>query len=194
MSKSNKEELEKLITQVDEGDYDAAYKIGMKYLYGNGVLKDPGEAYIWFGGGHYGLLGKEYPEGELTGDCFYMLGLIVFEGKLFYIDFNRARNTWKRGSDLGHSGCSFRLGIMYFNNFQMAIGSMEIGKKYIKTAYEQGSLEAENFWNENHLYKLPDLNKDLYTESGQFRPEYMQLGIKITESAKLINNSITIQY
>ncbi|WP_139957802.1 tetratricopeptide repeat protein [Flavicella sediminum] len=193
MSKSNKEELEKLISQVDEGNYDAAYKIGMKYLYGNGVLKDPWEAFIWFSGGHYNNLGKDYPEGELTGDCRYMVALIEFEGKVVNRDTHNARRDWKIGSDLGHSGCSFRLGIMYFNYFD-AVGSMEIGKKYIKIAYEQGSLDAENFWNENNLYKLPDLNKDIFTESGQFRPELMQLGIKIFESAKAINESITLKF
>lgn len=193
MSKSNKEELEKLISQVDEGNYDAAYKIGMKYLYGNGVLKDPWEAFMWFCGGHYNILGKDYPKGELTGDCYYMSALIEFEGKIVDRNTHNARRDWKSGSDLGHSGCSFRLGIMYFNYFDMGIGSMEIGKKYIKIAYEQGSLEAENFWNENNLYKLPDLDKDLYTESGQFRPEFMQLGIKISESAEVINKSITIK-
>lgn len=131
----DKEEIDRLIKQAKEGDQDAHYQMGLKYLYDKGVLKDPLEALCWFQGGDFDIVG--YPRGFASGSL-YMSGLMLFEGTMpstrsIHDDYE-AKDDWKLGSELGHSGCSFRLGIMWFNIYCVGQQNYTEGKKYIKLA------------------------------------------------------------
>ncbi len=124
--------LEEQLEQANEGDADAQYGVGIKYLKGLGVKQDRKEAMQWLEraatSGHEGaqdkllrlqdqqkqfekLLGKA-EAGDLKAQ--YEVGIMYLKGKGVETDGRKARLWIGKAADRGANKAVTRLGILYY--------------------------------------------------------------------------------
>lgn len=124
--------LEEQLEQANDGDADAQYGVGIKYLKGQGVKQDRKEALHWLEqaatSGHEGaqdklqrlqdqkkqfekLLGKA-KAGDLKAQ--YEVGIMYLKGKGVESDGRKARLWIGKAADRGVSKAVTRLGILYY--------------------------------------------------------------------------------
>ena len=124
--------LEEQLEQANEGDADAQYGVGIKYLKGQGVKQDRKEAIHWLKqaatSGHEGaqdklqrmqdqqkqfkkLLGKA-EAGDLKAQ--YEVGIMYLKGKGVETDGRKARSWIGKAAERGVNKAVTRLGILYY--------------------------------------------------------------------------------
>ena len=91
--------------QATEGDAEAQCSLGVMYLMGDGVDKDPAEAARWF---------REAAEqGHAKGQLY--LGVRYARGEGVEKDYSEASNWFRKAAEQGEIGAQFNLGLAYAN-------------------------------------------------------------------------------
>ena len=165
----------------NKGDYQTAYKewlplaeqghdgaqasLGWMYEHGKGVDMDTGQAIRFYE--KAGWNNSQSPGGHIGAQ--HNLGLIYYYGhtknqdsprdmdirrdlkKAFSWFYEAARNEYAAAQY--YIGLMFAEGQAYPNNSTRKYKSLEEAAYWTKLAYENGSEEAENVWNEYELWK-----------------------------------------
>lgn len=92
-----------LITMAQNGDAESQYKLGLNYIYGTDVPKDPKTAAIWFS--------KSADQGYLPARR--ELGILLASGEAGEQDFDRAIQYLSEAADQLDPSALYHLGIMY---------------------------------------------------------------------------------
>lgn len=128
----------KLLMAAQSGDFDAQYELGIRYLMGDGVVKDPATALMWLekaAESDTGLMKKvsnNYMTGEhwpvnydkakewlekavalSDAEAMFNLGLMYKQGKGIPQSFEKAIGLWEQAADLGVPDAQFNLGYLY---------------------------------------------------------------------------------
>jgi TPR repeat protein len=124
--------LEEQLEQANDGDADAQYGVGIKYLKGQGVKQDRREAMMWFEraavSGHEGAQDKlsrmqdqekdfkqllsKAEAGDLKAQ--YQVGTLYLKGKGVDSNGRKARTWIGKASERGVKKATTRLGILYY--------------------------------------------------------------------------------
>ena len=92
-----------LITMAQNGDAESQYKLGLNYIYGTNVPKDPKTAAEWFS--------KSADQGYLPARR--ELGILLASGEAGEQDFDRAIQYLSEAADQLDPSALYHLGIMY---------------------------------------------------------------------------------
>jgi TPR repeat protein len=128
------EEVTRLRQAAEQGNAQAEYDLGDRYGDGNGVAKDPHQAYEWyFKAARQGLTRAE----GLVG-MSYVLGLGVPQ------DFERAIPWLQKSAEKGLVEAQFTLGLCYVRG-EGVTENDSLGSHWLQKAAEQGYGDAQGF-------------------------------------------------
>lgn len=89
--------------KAEQGDADAQYKLGLQYLSGKGVAKDPVEAENWL----------TRAAGQGNANAQYALARMYHEGQGVPRNYEAAVKWYTKAADYGHKHAQHHLGMMY---------------------------------------------------------------------------------
>jgi len=101
--------LKELTPLAEQGNADAQVLLGLMYLRGLGVLKDPALALMWY----KAAADQRDAEGQSHLGSMYFMGLGVAK------DTNEALKLWKLSADQGNGGAQVSLGLAYRNSLHV---------------------------------------------------------------------------
>ena len=119
--------------EAQAGDINAERSLGVMYLQGNGVSRDPRQAFAWF---------KKAADGG-NRDAAYQLALMYEAGRGVPRDATQATAWYRKAALLGDVDAEVKAGIAYENGSGVD-ASMDQGIFWYRKAAEQGSAWAQN--------------------------------------------------
>lgn len=125
--------LEELTQKAEQGDMDAQYKLGIRYVKGRGAPKDFKKAFLFFK--------KAAEQGHAGGQNG--LGFMYKNGQEVDQDYNEAIKWFKKSTSQGYANAQANLGFMYDRGEGVRKDKQEAVKWYRKAA-EQGYANAQN--------------------------------------------------
>jgi len=115
------------------GDVNAERSLGVMYLQGNGVSRDPGQAFTWF---------KKAADGG-NRDAAYQLALMYEAGRGVPRDAAQSTAWYRKAALLGDVDAQVKVGMAYENGTGID-ANMDQGVFWYRKAAEQGSAWAQN--------------------------------------------------
>lgn len=94
---------EVVLTLAEKGDSQAQFDLGVMYLYGKGVPKNPETAFSWFK--------KAAEQGHAAAQ--YAVGRMYYYGQGVAQDGKEAARWFRKSADKGFADAQFALGVMY---------------------------------------------------------------------------------
>ena len=126
----------------ENGDAISQFNVGQAYRLGKGALKSDKLAAEWY---------KKSAE-QGYSDAQYNLGLLYKDG-IGVIKSAKSAYSWmKKAAEQGDVSAQYNLGVFYTLGYGVD-KSKETGAYWIRLAYENGSEKAEEFWNDEKLWK-----------------------------------------
>lgn len=119
--------------EAQSGDINAERSLGVMYLQGNGVSRDPNQAFTWF---------KKAADGG-NRDAAYQLALMYEAGRGVPRDATQATAWYRKAALLGDVDAEVKSGMAYENGTGVD-ASMDQGIFWYRKAAEQGSAWAQN--------------------------------------------------
>ena len=111
---------------------EAQYQLGVRYIQGDGVPKDAGQAAIW--------LRKAADRGHATAQAY--LGFMYANGEGVAEDDGQAASWYRKAAEQGHADAQFNLGLMYAGGEGVPEDGGQAASWYRKAA-EQGFAAAQ---------------------------------------------------
>lgn len=115
------------------GDNSAQRSLGVMYMQGNGVSRDPAQAFTWF---------KKAADGG-NRDAAYQLALMYESGRGVPRDATQATAWYRKAALLGDVDAEVKVGMAYENGTGVD-ASMDQGVLWYRKAAEEGSAWAQN--------------------------------------------------
>ena len=110
-----------------KGDSNAQNQIGLCYDAGDGIAKDPKQAFMWYS--------KAAAQNNSFG--LYNVGVCYYYGKGVALDYAQAALWFRKSADLGLPNAQYNLGLCYLNGQGVAQNQAE-GLRWFKKASDQG--------------------------------------------------------
>jgi len=92
-----------VLVLAEKGDAQAQFDMGVIYLYGKGVPKNPETAFTWFR--------KAAEQGHAAAQ--YAMGRLYYYGQGVEQNANEALRWFRQSADKGYANAQFALGVMY---------------------------------------------------------------------------------
>lgn len=125
-----------------QGDAQAQYSLGLCYHYGEGTLKDPFNAFKWFGqaaeGGH--------------AEAQYSLGVYYQQGIGTEQDSQNAFKWFEKAAIQNQARAQHELGESYFHGRGVE-KNPPMAKEWISKSYVNGNKRASESWEKYQLWK-----------------------------------------
>ena len=126
----------------ENGNAIAQYNVGQAYREGKGVLKSDKLATQWY---------KKSAE-QGYAEAQYFLGMAYYEGKGI-IESRKSAITWLlKAAEQELSSAQLLVGLFYTYGYGVE-KSKKTAAYWVRLAYENGSKKAEEFWNDEKLWK-----------------------------------------
>ena len=100
-----------LLADAEKGDAKAQFRLGMKYVKGEGVDRDPPQALKW--------IGKAAEQGY--GEAQYTIGVMHHAGRGALQSFPLAFKWFEQAAQQNHAEAQYSLGVMYRNGQGVAV-------------------------------------------------------------------------
>jgi TPR repeat protein len=126
----------------EQGHPEAQYNLGVMYDNGDGVLKDPKQAVVWYR--------KAAEQGHPSAQ--HNLGVMYGNGEGVLKDPKQALAWWRKAAEQGNSTAQFNVGIYYAEGIGV-LKDMKMAKKFIQKAHENGYERAAETWESLELWK-----------------------------------------
>ncbi len=121
------------VALAEQGQPDAAYKLGMVYDSGIGVERDPARAAYWYR--------RAAEDGHLHAQ--HNLAVAYANGDGVELNFNKALNWWKRSAAAGNADSQYNLGIVYAMGVHGVKRNIDMAKKWWRKAAIKGDAMAQ---------------------------------------------------
>jgi TPR repeat protein len=118
--------------EAEKGDARGQYNLGVLYLTGHGVERDPAQALLW----------DRRAADQGLAVAQHQLGLLYYRGEGTGQDYAEAAKWFRKAADQGLADAQYNLGVMYFNGDGVEENMAEV-VKWISLAAGQGFPEAE---------------------------------------------------
>jgi TPR repeat protein len=118
--------------EAEKGDARAQYNLGVLYLTGHGVGRDPAQALLW----------DRRAADQGLAVAQHQLGLLYYRGEGTGQNYAEAAKWFRKAADQGLADAQYNLGVMYFNGDGVEENMAEV-VKWISLAAGQGFPEAE---------------------------------------------------
>ena len=137
--------IEELKQKAEEGDADAQYLLGVCYIRGNNVKRNPNEAVKWF----YKSAEQGYIKAQhYLNYCYhYIYGLV-----LRYHETLKDIKELKQEAEEGDADAQCFLGLHYYFGYKVERKEKEAIKWFQKAA-EQGNLKAQYYLSWHRFHK-----------------------------------------
>ena len=142
---------------------EAMYNLGHLYQYGNGVTKDPAQAYFW--------INRSAENGVVTAIC--QLGTLHIRGIGTPVDYAKALECYRKAESLGHNMALNNLGYLY----EAGLGvpqNKTLALEYYKRAMDQGVASAKDKYDRLKQELEPD-NSDPMEKAKRLNKEGLEL-------------------
>jgi len=134
--------FKKYLALAEKGDAKSQYNVGQFYRQGKGVLKSDKLAAKWY---------KKSAE-QGYDEAQYALGLAYSDG-IGIIESRKSAFEWTlKAAEQGHTSAQFNVGLFYTLGYGVE-KSKKTAAYWVRLAYENGSKKAEEFWNDEKLWK-----------------------------------------
>ena len=127
----NARQLKKLTEKAEGGDAAAQDELGICYLTGKNVERNPFTAGLWF----RTAAEQNYPLAQ------YHLGLLCFHGEGMIVSYEQAMDCFQSAAKGGVADAMFHLALMYEKGLGVAEDA-ETAKKWYHTAADAGQIQA----------------------------------------------------
>lgn len=128
--------------EVEKGNAEAMYTLGLHYRKGDGIRKDANEAVRW--------CRKAAEKGFAKAQ--YLLGEYYYRGYGVQKEYSEAVNWWRKAADQNFAEAQYYLGMCYDNGFGVPQNSNEAVKWYQKAA-RNGNRKAKDMLLDKRLNK-----------------------------------------
>ena len=119
--------------EAQSGDVNAERSLGVMYLQGNGIARDPAQAFAWF---------KKAADGG-NRDAAYQVASMYDAGRGVSRDASQATSWYRKAASLGDVDAQVKVGMAYENGSGVD-ADMEQGLLWYHKAAEGGSAWAQN--------------------------------------------------
>jgi TPR repeat protein len=179
-------EFEALSRKAEQGDAEAQFNLAKRYVNGEGVAEDLGQAFKWYSKaadqGHAEAqfkVGNYYKNGwgvskdaakalywftkaveQGHAEAQYSLGFMYYNGEGAQQDAARALYWWTKAAEQGHAGAQFNVGVAYYQGEGTPSDAAK-ALEWISKAAEQGMEQAKNIINQGDIQKLVKIEAEM---------------------------------
>lgn len=149
-----------------QGEHDAAYRLGMLYDTGTGVTRDPSIAANWYQ--------QAARDGHL--DAQHNLAVAYANGEGVEMNITQAMYWWKRAAQRGNADSQYNLGIVYAMGVHGIKRNLDNAKKWWRKAAIKGDPMAQ--YNLGTLYANGEGHVRSYCEATRWWEKSARRGVQ----------------
>jgi len=154
------------VALADEGNSEAAYRLGMLYDTGTGVERDSVEAASWY---------QQAAEGGNL-DAQHNLAVAYANGDGVELNISKAMHWWKSAAQRGNADSQYNLGIVYAMGVHGIQKNLDNAKKWWRKAAIKGDPMAQ--YNLGTIYANGDNHVRSYCEATRWWEKSAKMGIE----------------